>query len=174
MDDNRINILLIEDNPSDARLIEIMLADSAAMGFQLIWCADLTSGLACLTTNSIDILLLDLGLPECNGLDTLEAVQAQIPKVPALVVLSGLLDEDVALRAVQSGAQDYLVKGKFDSALLVRSIRYALERSQTEEALRQAHAELENRVRERTAELASAVAALKMEIAERKSAEEHI
>jgi diguanylate cyclase (GGDEF)-like protein len=75
---------------------------------------------------------------------------------------------------VQSGAQDYLIKGHVDSHLLLRSIRYAMERSRAEEALRQAHAELENRVRERTAELASAVAALRSEIAERKMAEEHI
>ncbi|WP_334189187.1 two-component system response regulator [Noviherbaspirillum sp.] len=174
MEDNRINILLIEDNPGDARLIEVMLAESTAMKSHLAWCADLASGLAHLTSNVIDILLLDLGLPECSGLDTLKVLQAELPKIPALVVLSGLLDEDVALRAVQSGAQDYLVKGKIDTALLVRSIRYALERNQTEEALREAHAELENRVQERTAELASAVAALKAEIAERKLAEEHI
>lgn len=172
--DNRIDVLLIEDNPGDARLIEVMLAQAKAMTFRLTWRDTLTNGLAFLKSNHVDVLLLDLGLPESSGLETLEAALSQVPKVPTLVVLSGLSDEDIALRAVQSGAQDYLVKGQGDSALLARSIRYAMERSRTEEALRQAHAELENRVQERTAELASAVAALRSEIAERKLAEQHI
>lgn len=174
MDDNGINILLIEDNPGDARLIDLMLAEPTALACRLQWRDDLTSGLACLNSQPIDLLLLDLGLPECSGLATLRAVQAQVSKLPALVVLSGLSDEDVALRAVQAGAQDYLVKGRVDSALLVRAIRYAIERSRAEEALRQAHAHLESRVQERTAELAGAVAALKCEIAERELAEAHI
>lgn len=174
MDDNRINVLLIEDNPGDARLIEVMLTEARGMTFRLAWRDSLTTGLAYLKDNHVDVLLLDLGLPESSGLKTLEAALSQVPKVPTLVVLSGLSDEDVALRAVQSGAQDYLVKGQVDSALLARSIRYAMERSRIEEALRQAQAELENRVQERTAELASAVTALKSEIAERKLAEEHI
>lgn len=174
MDDNRIDVLLIEDNPGDARLIEVMLAEAKGMKFRLEWRDTLTTGLAYLKNNAVDVLLLDLGLPESTGLDTLEAALSQVPKVPTLVVLSGLSDEDVALQAVKSGAQDYLVKGHVDSALLARSIRYAMERSRTEEALRQAQAELEHRVQERTAELANAVTALRSEIAERKLAEEHI
>jgi diguanylate cyclase (GGDEF)-like protein len=174
MDDNRIHVLLIEDNAGDARLIEVMLAEAKGMRVHLEWCDSLQKGLAFLKENHVDVLLLDLGLPETTGLDTLQAALDTVPKVPTLVVLSGLSDEEVALRAVQSGAQDYLVKGQVDSALLTRSIRYAMERSRAEEALRQAHGELEHRVQERTAELASAVAALKTEIAERKLAEEHI
>ena len=174
MDDNRIKVLLIEDNPGDARLIDMMLAEARNMKFQLAWQDNLTAGLAHLKDHEVDILLLDLGLPESSGLQTLETALSHASKVPTLVVLSGLSDEDIALRAVQSGAQDYLVKGHVDSALLVRSIRYAMERSRTEEALRQAQADLENRVQERTAELANAVAALQLEIAERKLAEEHI
>jgi diguanylate cyclase (GGDEF)-like protein len=174
MNELSINVLLIEDNPGDARLIELMLNRARGMAFQLTWLDTLTAGLQYLDTHEPDIVLLDLGLPESRGLETLHRLLAHAPKAPTLVVLSGLDDEDIAFQAVQSGAQDYLIKGRVDSALLVRSIRYAMERSRSEEALRQAHAELEQRVLERTAELASAVAALQSEIAERKLAEEHI
>jgi diguanylate cyclase (GGDEF)-like protein len=174
MNDTRINVLLIEDNPGDARLIEVMLAEAKGMRFQLVWRENLTEGMEYLKSSNVDILLLDLGLPESSGLATLIAALSQVTKIPALVVLSGLSDEDIALRAVQSGAQDYLIKGHVDSALLTRTIRYAMERSRAEDALRQAHAELEHRVQERTAELANAVAALRTEIGERKMAEEHI
>ena len=93
------------------------------------------------TSTSVDLVLLDLGLPESTGLPTLQRLLAQASRVPTLVVLSGLTDEEIAVQALQSGAQDYLVKGQVDSALLVRAIRYAIGRSQAEEALRQAHAE---------------------------------
>lgn len=172
MNDTQIHILLIEDNPGDARLIEYILADTQGLSFELTWAETLTAGVEQLRTKRADVVLLDLGLPESSGLETLQRLFAQAPKMQPLVVLSGLADESVALQAVQSGAQDYLVKGQADSALLVRSIRYAIERSQAEEALRQAHAELERRVEERTAELAQAVDALHAEIAERERAEE--
>jgi len=170
----QIKVLLIEDNPADARLIEIMLAGVQGITFDLTWVDSLSAGLAQLAADGIDVILLDLGLPESSGLDTLNRMFSQAPKVPTLVVLSGLADETIAVQAVQSGAQDYLVKGQVDSALLVRSIRYAIERSQAEEALRQAHDELERRVVERTAELANTVDALHTEIAEHRQAEERI
>src|SRR5204862_4453944 len=132
------------------------------------------AGVAHLRQQPTDVVLLDLGLPESSGLDTLQRLQSQGVQVPTLVVLSGLTDEEVAVQALQSGAQDYLVKGQVDSALLVRAIRYAIGRSQAEEALRQAHAELEGRVAERTAELAHAIDALHAEINERKRAEEEL
>lgn len=99
---------------------------------------------------------------------------ARVPAVPTLIVLSGLADENIAVQAVQSGAQDYLVKGHVDSALLARAIRYAMERSQAKQALRQANDELERRVLERTAELAATIEALHAEIAERQQAQERI
>ncbi|WP_192805005.1 putative bifunctional diguanylate cyclase/phosphodiesterase [Noviherbaspirillum aerium] len=174
MDKKCIHVLLIEDNSGDARLISLMLAAAGNMVFQLTWHDTLNSGLNYLRNNQVDVLLLDLGLPESSGLQTMALVRAQLTSMPPLVVLSGLSDEAVALQAVQLGAQDYLIKGHVDSALLARSIRYAMERSRAEESLRQAHAELENRVQERTAELANAFAALKSEIAERKLAEENV
>jgi len=139
--DQPIRVLLIEDNPADARLIEFMLGEARGLRFELDWVADLTAGIARLRTHPIDVVLLDLGLPESTGLDTLRRLMAHKHSVPTLVVLSGLTDEEIAVQALQSGAQDYLVKGQVDSALLVRAIRYAIGRSQAEEALRQAHAE---------------------------------
>lgn len=169
-----INVLLIEDNPSDARLIEIMLAEVPGTRFNLTWVESLEAGLARLAANKFDVVLLDLGLPESSGLDTLKRIFLQAPQIPTLVVLTGLKDESIGVQAVQSGAQDYLLKGRVDSALLARSIRYAIERRQAEDALRRAHDELERRVEERTAELAHTVDALHAQIAERKQAEERI
>jgi signal transduction histidine kinase len=169
-----IKLLLIEDNPADARLIELLLGDARGMQFEITWADTLTKGVEQLRRTRPDAVLLDLGLPESSGLDTLHEVIKQSPHVPTLVVLSGLTDEEVALNALQSGAQDYLVKGHVDTALLARAIRYALGRSQAEEALRQAHAELERRVAERTAELGRAVQALHAEVDVRRQAEEQL
>jgi signal transduction histidine kinase len=167
-------VLLIEDNPGDAKLIATMLAEAGAkgLGFELVWAEDLPSGVEHLRAGDIDIVLLDLGLPGSSGLETLQLLFNQTPKVPTLVVLSGLTDEEVAVQALLSGAQDYLVKGHVDSATLMRAIRYAIGRNQAENAVRQARDELEQRVIDRTAELARAVDALRSEIAERKRVEE--
>jgi signal transduction histidine kinase len=169
-----VKVLLIEDNPGDAKLIGMMLAAAGAKGlaFELSWAADLQTGIERLRSDGADVVLLDLGLPGSSGLETLQLLLAQGRSVPTLVVLSGLTDEEVAVRALQSGAQDYLVKGQVDSATLVRAIRYAIGRSQAEEALRQAHDELEDRVVARTTALARAVDALRAEIAERERVEE--
>ncbi len=172
MNVTRIRILLIEDSPSDARLIKDMLAQAQGLACKLVWVDNLSAGLDYLNAQPADVVLLDLSLSESNGLDTLRRVLSEAAAVPALVVLSDLLDEEIAVQAVQSGAQDYLVKGAVDTALLMRSIRYAIERSQAQEALRQAHDELERRVVERTAELAHTVDALHAEILERKQTEE--
>jgi PAS domain S-box-containing protein len=167
-----IKVLLIEDNPADARLIGIMLTQASALSFQFSWVDNLTEGIERIRSSDIDVVLLDLGLPESTGLETLERLRAGT-RVPTLVVLSGLTDEGVAVQALRSGAQDYLVKGLVDSPLLVRAIRYAIERNQAEEALRQAHAELETRVAERTTELADALAALRLREQELRALVEH-
>ena len=130
-------VLLIEDSPADARLIGEMLreAQDKGLAFVLVWADSLAAGAQLLREGGIDVILLDLGLPESCGLDTLQRLRECAPPAPTLVVLSGLTDEDIALRALQSGAEDYLVKGQVDSALLVRSIRYAIGRSQAAAAL---------------------------------------
>jgi signal transduction histidine kinase len=136
-----LRVLLIEDHPPDARLIEEMLGQARGLSFTLAWAPSLTEGVQHLESQPTDVVLLDLGLPESTGLDTLKRLMAQGCAVPTLVVLSGLTDEEIAVQALHEGAQDYLVKGQVDSALLVRAIRYAIGRSRAEEALRQAHAD---------------------------------
>jgi len=139
--DPALRVLLIEDNPADARLIEIMLGQAKGLRFSLEWASCLDDGIAHLRRCGVDVVLLVLGLPESTGLDTLQRLFAHGLKVPTLVVLSGLTDEEVAVQALQAGAQDYLVKGQVDAPLLIRAIRYAIGRNQADEALRAAHAE---------------------------------
>jgi signal transduction histidine kinase len=130
-------ILLVEDNPADVDLIGEALADGSASGaglasFALVPARRLTDGLARLTAGDIDVVLLDLSLPDSQGLDTFRRLHAAAPRLP-IVVLSGLNDEDLAVRAMREGAQDYLVKGRADGELLTRTIRYAIERGRAEE-----------------------------------------
>ena len=143
---------------------------SRKSGFEIDWVTRLSEGLERLTEGGIDLVLLDLGLPDSRGLETFVKAYAQAPQVP-LVVLTGLTDETMALAAVREGAQDFLVKGQTDGIMLFRAIRYATERKKIEEDLRRAHDELERRVAERTAELAEANEELQSEILQRRQAE---
>jgi two-component system, NarL family, sensor histidine kinase UhpB len=127
-------ILLVEDNPGDARLIQEMLADARVQNLTVEWVSRLTDGLEGLSRDKFDLVLLDLGLPDSSGMDTFIKTHAQAPQVP-IVVLSGLADETLALTAVRQGAQDYLFKDETDSNQLLRAIRYATERKQAELAL---------------------------------------
>jgi PAS domain S-box-containing protein len=161
MADHIIHILLVEDNPGDAELIRQLLADTKGMRFQLESAATLAEAVAHLKANHIDLVLLDLGLPDSTGLDTLRSIDAAAPETAVVVVLSDLADGNTAMEAVVAGAQDYLVKGQVDNSILLRSIRYALGRGQAQDALRKAHAELEARVRARTADLLQANLALR-------------
>lgn len=130
------NVLLVEDNPGDARLIEAMLGADREERFRLWRRADrLSSGLDCLAAGDIGMVLLDLSLPDSLGLDTLNSMFAQAPQVP-IIVLTGIDDDELASNAVKTGAQDYLVKGHIDSDLLQRAMRYAMERKAAEKALR--------------------------------------
>ncbi|MBD3292575.1 MAG: response regulator [Armatimonadia bacterium] len=127
MQDRSLNILLVEDNAGDARLLREMLQDAGGGNLQLNHVPDLTSAFDALDGDEYDIILLDLGLPESRGLDTFLRMHEQHSEVP-VVVLSGLDDEEVAITAVQEGAQDYLVKKQISGGSLLRSIRYAVER----------------------------------------------
>jgi PAS domain S-box-containing protein len=131
----KLNILLVEDNPGDARLIREALISARGTPFHLQVMDRLALGLECLAAGGIDLLLLDLSLPDCQGLETFTAAHTQAPGVP-IIVLTGLDDETVAMAAMREGAQDYLVKGQADGDLLARSIHYAIERKRTEKALR--------------------------------------
>ncbi len=143
MDDKQFKVLLIEDNPGDVRLIREMLAEAGGALYDLE-CADrLQTGLERLAEGGIDVILLDLGLPDSQGLDTLGRVLAEsLAATAVIVVLTGLDDEALAVQAVGAGAQDYLVKGQADGNLLVRALRYAIERQRMEESLRQRNREL--------------------------------
>jgi len=131
-----IKVLLIEDNPGDARLVKEMLIDAGANKFSLAHVGSLSEGLTLLRNEGHHVILLDLSLPDGHGLDNIRQVCAAIPHLP-VVILTGLDDETTAIRAVQEGAEDYLVKGQMDSNLLARAIRYAIERKRVGEALRE-------------------------------------
>jgi PAS domain S-box-containing protein len=137
MTDKTIKVLLIEDNPGDARLIEEMLSGVGVSTFSIEHADRLSTGLERLAAGGIEVVLLDLGLPDSSGLDTFIRLHAQSPQVP-IIVLSGLDDETLAVDAVGSGAQDYLIKGQVDSNLLTRAMQYAIKRKQAEKALREA------------------------------------
>lgn len=126
MNKGKIQVLLVEDNPGDARLIQEMFSDDGDLF--CFECADrLSKCLARLSEPYIDAVLLDLGLPDSCGIETFISVHNQNPSMP-VVVLTGLNDEEIGIMAVQKGAQDYLMKGEVNKNLLARSLRYAIER----------------------------------------------
>jgi two-component system cell cycle sensor histidine kinase/response regulator CckA len=129
-----VRVLLVEDNPADARYLQEEIADAGGGRVKLTHVARLQEALHRLDSEVFDLVLLDLILPDERGLDTLTRVQAKAPGVP-IVVLTGMDDEGLAVKAVREGAQDYLVKGQTDGNLLVRSMRYARERQRAVEAL---------------------------------------
>ena len=133
-DDAGRAVLLIEDNPGDARLIREMLAEEPAHPFRLAHADRLSRGIEELARKATDLVLLDLSLPDSQGIETFAKVYAHSPKVP-IIVLSGNDDQQLALHAVKSGAQDYLVKGKIDGALLLKSMQYSIERKHYQEEL---------------------------------------
>jgi PAS domain S-box-containing protein len=131
-----LNVLLIEDDPHDAGLIRNLLEERRPLGFALE-CADrLADGLDRLGRGGIDVALLDLGLPDSDGIDTFRAARAHAPKLP-IVILAGPDEEPVAAAAVGEGAQDYLLKGPAAAGLLARTLYNAVGRKREEEALRE-------------------------------------
>jgi two-component system, cell cycle response regulator len=120
-------ILLIEDNPGDARFMIEIVKEFPGNGFNIAVEQTLAEGIRRLENEAFDIVLLDLGLPDSNGISTFLKLRDQELNVPILV-LSGLNDEEVAITAVKEGAQDYLVKGEYRTEQLYRAIRYAIER----------------------------------------------
>jgi PAS domain S-box-containing protein len=130
-----INVLLIEDNPGYTDLIGILLTKVKGAQFNLECVNQLWRALERLGKGNIDVILLDLSLPDSKGLDTFFKVFDQAPGVP-IILLTITDDETLAIKAVQAGAQDYLIKGQVDGNLLVRSIHYAIERHRIQEELR--------------------------------------
>jgi signal transduction histidine kinase len=141
MDNPKMRVLMIEDNPGDVGLIREMLGGLKSQTFRFESTDRLSTGLGRVAKNGIDAVLLDLGLPDSRGLDTFLEAQAHALQIP-IIVLTGTDDEALALRAVQMGAQDYLVKGQVDSDSLRRCVRYAVERQRLLVQLECAVAEL--------------------------------
>lgn len=131
------NILLVEDHFGDVELIREYLAIGTENRLHVEAVGSLAGARERLQAGGIDLVLLDLSLPDSNGLDTFTQLFRQVPEVP-IVVLSGLADEAIATRAVQAGAQDYLVKSDVDERLILRTLRYAYERAHTQRQLRTA------------------------------------
>ena len=128
------SLLLVEDNPGDVRLLREMLNEAGAQKTELTQAASMGEAERHLAQALFDIVLLDLGLPDAQGLEAVRRARAIAPRVP-LVVLTGLDDETLASQALQEGAQDYLIKGQIETRGLLRALRYAIERKAMEEAL---------------------------------------
>ncbi len=131
------NVLVIEDDIADYKFVARCLKKARGVDFRLTHAASLSEGLDRLAKGGIDVVLLDLGLPDSRGLETFQKIRSHAPVVP-IIVLSGLDDESLAVEAAREGAQDYLVKGKFDTDLLLRSISYARARNKNRAKLQRA------------------------------------
>jgi len=143
-----MRVMLVEDSPGDARLVEELLKEIKTPPLTFETVSSLALALPRLAEIAFDVLLLDLGLPDSQGLETLIKARQSAPHMP-IVVLTGFDDEERAVEAMQLGAQDYLVKGGFKTSMtLRRAIRYAIERSQVQAMLRETMQELEARTEE--------------------------
>ena len=134
MNGKMFTVLLVEDNPGDTRLIREYLGGSSIYGFKIDHVRSMADALSALEEREFDAVLLDLGLPDSQGIDTFYTLRDYKPGVPILI-LTGLKHEDTALEAMQAGAQDYLVKDYIDERALPRAVRYAVERSHTAQEL---------------------------------------
>lgn len=155
----QIKTLLVEDNEGDAFLLKEKLSDDPENQFNLTHVARLTIATKLLQKELFDIILLDLSLPDSQGLETFLAIEKIVPNLP-IVLLTGLNNESLALQAVRQGAQDYLIKGQTSREVLIRSMNYAIERMhhlekihQSEVRLHQINKKLAQQVKNRTSEL---------------------
>jgi len=130
-----IKVLLVEDNPGDVIIIREMFKEIYGLDFRVVHAKGLHAGINHLKNTDFDILLLDLNLPDSQGIETVKSMNQEAPDLP-IIILTGFSDEELAISSVGEGAQDYLVKGQIDSPLLARSIKYAIERKSIERKLR--------------------------------------
>lgn len=155
MREDDLNILLVDDSPADSRLVCEMLKECGGGVCRVERAARLDDALKMLWDDSFDVVLLDVNLPDSGGLEGLEKIAGRYPEA-AVILLTGMDDESLAVQALRRSACDYLVKGRMDPGLLGRSIRYAIGRKQAEEVLRRDKETLEAMVAARTKELLSA------------------
>jgi sigma-B regulation protein RsbU (phosphoserine phosphatase) len=134
MDTKTIKILLVEDNPNDVFFLRAALEKVTTTHFQLEIAPTLTASIERLAAGDIDVVLLDLTLPDSKGMDSFNGVKGHARDVP-IIILSGMDDETLAVKAVHAGAEDYLVKGRVDSQLITRAIIYAIERTDAKQAV---------------------------------------
>jgi diguanylate cyclase (GGDEF)-like protein/PAS domain S-box-containing protein len=130
----KTRVLLIEDNPGDARLLREMFREQSSHAIELLHVECMSDAEGCIANRAVDLILLDLGLPDAQGLEAVRRARAAAPRIP-LMVLTGMDDESLAVKALQEGAQDYLVKGQIETRGLMRALLYAIERKILEEAL---------------------------------------
>jgi len=123
----RVEVLVLEDNPGDARLLDAQLSAEVLIDVHLTVATRLSEGMHLLASRDFDAVLLDLNLPDSRGLDTFQRLRNAVPEVP-VIVYTGIHDDDIALRALRGGAQDYVVKGAGIGPLLVRTVQFAIER----------------------------------------------
>jgi signal transduction histidine kinase len=168
-DQAALQILLVEDNSGDARLLREMFSKEKTGSFELTHVLALSEALRLLAKGGIDIVLLDMGLPDGHGLDTVRRARAVAPGVP-LIVLTGLDDEALAAAAMKEGAQDYLIKGEIENRALPRALRHSIERHRMQLATDLVHAQ----VQARTGELKEVNVQLRAEIAARDAAEREL
>jgi PAS domain S-box-containing protein len=144
---DKVKILLIEDDPADAKLFDFSLKESFNNTYDLTQAIDLTHGLDCLKMKHFDILILDLSLPDSFGLDSFKSIQQACVDIP-VIVLTGMEDEATGINAVKLGAQDFLIKGKIKSKTLNRSINYSIERYKLLKELSENAKKLEERTKD--------------------------
>ncbi|MBI4313596.1 MAG: response regulator [Candidatus Omnitrophica bacterium] len=137
-----MKVLLVEDDPEDVKLLRRILIKADTTEIELETVSQVSAGRERLALGGIDLVILDLMLPDSQGLDTLSSIQQSAPAVP-IVILTGLDDEEIGLTAVRQGAQDYIVKSRISAENFPRAIRYAVERKKMEETLRAQKEELE-------------------------------
>jgi DNA-binding response OmpR family regulator len=170
MKNKPIKILLIEDSIEDAIIIREMLRETSNISFELEHVDRLKTGFENLFNDSFDVLLLDLNLPDSWGFDTFIRTYDQAPELP-IVIMSGFDDEDIAVRAVREGAQDYLIKGQIDGRLLSRSISYAIERKEAEKEIMKSQKDLRKLIGWHEKELLETEKKLQEEIVEHEKTE---
>lgn len=141
-----LNVLLLEDNPADYRLLQEELREAGAADLHLTRAEGLAEALACLESQRFDVVLTDLSVPDSFGIATVEALLGRALETP-VVVLTGSENDQTGLAAVHLGAQDYLVKGETRGELLLRSLQYAIQRKQAELALKQSSEQLAERAK---------------------------
>ncbi len=137
------SILLIEDNPVFSEMMGLLLSSIQTLSIELSIATNLASGLNATQTNTVDLIFLDYFLPDSRGAHSIQSIRKKAPHIP-IIVLTGLDDYQAAIRSIKAGAEDYLIKGKFNVETLTRSISHAIERHAHRAELEQENKHLKN------------------------------